>query len=122
MSPMVQKVVVDDLESLLEVLPQRVRRWLQDLEPLDGLLEIILDLGRPPQARFFDREEAMGQQDTTEDEINGVVSNLSPFGGDNRAGIERDAASHRRHAEPQRQGDWPDLPRGPRGLRHQQDH
>ncbi len=89
MAPMVQKVVVDDLESLLEVLPQRVRRWLQDLEPLDGLLEIILDLGRPPQARFFDREEAMGQQDTTEDEINGVVSNLSPFGGDNRAGIER---------------------------------
>ena len=89
MEPMVQKVVVDDLESLLEVLPQRVRRWLQDLEPLDGLLEIILDLGRPPQARFFDREEAMGQQDTTEDEINGVVSNLSPFGGDNRAGIER---------------------------------
>ncbi len=84
-----QKVVVDDLESLLQVLPRRVRRWLQDLEPLDGLLEIILDLGRPPQARFFDREEALGQQDTTEDDINSVVSQLSPFGGDNRAGIER---------------------------------
>ena len=89
MSPIVQKVVMDDLGSLLEVLPQRVRSWLQGLEPLDGLLEIILDLGRPPQARFFDREEAMGQQDTTEDEINSVVSQLSPFGGDNRAGIER---------------------------------
>ena len=88
-SPIVQKVVMDDLGSLLEVLPQRVCSWLQGLEPLDGLLEIILDLGRPPQARFFDREEAMGQQDTTEDEINSVVSRLSPFGGDNRAGIER---------------------------------
>ena len=87
--PVAQKVVVDDLESLLQVLPRRVRRWLQDLEPLDGLLEIILDLGRPPQARFFDREEALGQQDTTEDDINSVVSQLSPFGGDNRAGIER---------------------------------
>ena len=89
MSPIVQRVVMDDLGSLLDVLPQRVRSWLQGLGPLDGLLEIILDLGRPPQARFFDREEAMGQQDTTEDEINGVVSQLSPFGGDNRAGIER---------------------------------
>ena len=87
--PGAQKVVVDDLESLLQVLPRRVRRWLQDLEPLDGLLEIILDLGRPPQARFFDREEALGQQDTTEEDINSVVSQLSPFGGDNRAGIER---------------------------------
>ncbi len=88
-APVAQKVVVDDLESLLQVLPRRVRRWLQDLEPLDGLLEIILDLGRPPQARFFDREEALGQQDTTEDDINSVVTQLSPFGGDNRAGIER---------------------------------
>ncbi len=88
-TPVAQKVVVDDLESLLQVLPRRVRRWLQELEPLDGLLEIILDLGRPPQARFFDREEALGQQDTTEEDINSVVSQLSPFGGDNRAGIER---------------------------------
>ena len=88
-APVAQKVVVDDLESLLQVLPRRVRRWLQDLEPLDGLLEIILDLGRPPQTRFFDREEALGQQDTTEDDITSVVSQLSPFGGDNRAGIER---------------------------------
>ncbi len=88
-APVAQKVVVDDLESLLQVLPRRVRRWLQELEPLDGLLEIILDLGRPPQARFFDREEALGQQDTTEEDINSVVSQLSPFGGDNRAGIER---------------------------------
>ena len=88
-APVAQKVVVDDLESLLQVLPRRVRRWLQDLEPLDGLLEVILDLGRPPQARFFDREEALGQQDTTEDDITSVVSQLSPFGGDNRAGIER---------------------------------
>lgn len=89
LAPVVQKVVVDDLESLLQVLPHQVRSWLWDMEPLDGLLEIILDLGRPPQARFFDREEALGQMDTTEDDINSVVSQLSPFGGDNRAGIER---------------------------------
>ena len=87
--PVLQKVVVDDLESLLQVLPARVQFWLRNLDGLDELLEIILDMGRLPQARFRDREEALLEQETTEAEIEEVISRLSPFGGDNRAGIER---------------------------------
>ena len=89
LAPIVQKVVVDDLESLLQVLPARVQFWLRNLDGLDELLEIILDMGRLPQARFRDREEALLEQETTEAEIEEVISRLSPFGGDNRAGIER---------------------------------
>lgn len=85
----VQKVVVDDLDSLLNVLSQRVQTWLQELGSPEDLIEIILDLGRPPQARFRDREEFMDAEDVTDDEINDVISRLSPFGDDNRAGIER---------------------------------
>ena len=84
-----QKVVVDDRDSLLNVLSNRVQAWLQELGNLENLIEVILDLGRPPQARYRDTEEQMDDQDVTEDEINGVISRLSPFGDDNRAGIER---------------------------------
>ena len=85
----VQKVVVDDLGSLLSVLSDRVQTWLQELGTPEDLIEIILDLGRPPQARFRDREEFMVAEDVTDDEILDVISRLSPFGDDNRAGIER---------------------------------
>ena len=85
----VQKVIVDDLEFLLRVLPARVQRWLGGMDSLEGLLEVVLDLGRAPQARFGDREEVLAEQETTEEEIESVISQLSPFGGDNRAGIER---------------------------------
>ena len=84
-----QKVVVDDRDSLLSVLSDRVQAWLQDLGNLEDLIEIILDLGRPPQARYRDTEEQMDDDNVTEDEINGIISRLSPFGDDNRAGIER---------------------------------
>ena len=85
----VQKVVVDDLDTLLGVLSARVQIWLRELGNLEDLLEVILDLGRPPQARFRDQEELLADQEVTEDEINEVISRLSPFGDDNRAGIER---------------------------------
>jgi stage III sporulation protein SpoIIIAA len=85
----VQKVVVDDLGSLLRVLSGRVQTWLHELGTPEDLIEIILDLGRRPQARFRDREEFMDGEDVTDDEINAVISRLSPFGDDNRAGIER---------------------------------
>ena len=84
-----QKVVVDDRDSLLSVLSDRVQAWLQELGNPEDLIEVILDLGRPPQARYRETEEQMDDEDVTEDEINGVISRLSPFGDDNRAGIER---------------------------------
>jgi stage III sporulation protein SpoIIIAA len=50
---------------------------------------VVADLGRPPEARFFNREMVIVPQDVTELDLEYVVSRISSFGEDNRAGIER---------------------------------
>ncbi len=53
------------------------------------LLEVIMDLGRLPQARFPGREIVLSEREVSESDIEYVVSRISDFGEDNRAGIER---------------------------------
>ena len=43
--------ITDDLHLLVATLPEVLQRALQDLAE-EELLEIVMDLGRPPQARF----------------------------------------------------------------------
>ena len=51
-----QKVITDDLDALLGILPPSIRQKLQEQEDFKQLIEVILDLGRPPEARFLNRE------------------------------------------------------------------
>jgi len=53
------------------------------------LLEVVLDLGRSPEARFPQREVVLNPQEVSESDIEYVASRISTFGDDNRAGIER---------------------------------
>ena len=50
-----QKVITDDLEALLDILPPHIRQPLCQQNDLGELLEVVLDLGRSPQARFPQR-------------------------------------------------------------------
>jgi stage III sporulation protein SpoIIIAA len=84
-----QKVITDDLNALLDKLPDHIRRPLEEQPDIAELVEVILDLGRPPQVRFFHREMVISPQDITELDLEYVVSRISSFGDDNRAGIER---------------------------------
>ena len=84
-----QRCVVDDLDSLIEVLPVQVREPLKGRDSLNGLLEIILDLGRPPLARFINNEEILAKDEIDLEDIQYVVGKIGSFGDDNRAGIER---------------------------------
>ena len=84
-----QKVTVDDLDAFLRVLPPSVRAGLESSPDLPELLEVILDLGRPPLARFRDRETNLADEEVTEGDISAVTAHIGPFGDDNRAGIER---------------------------------
>ena len=84
-----QRCVVDDLDSLIEVLPVQVREPLKGRDSLSGLLEIILDLGRPPLARFINNEEILAKDEIDLEDIRYVVGKIGSFGDDNRAGIER---------------------------------
>ena len=87
--PTTQKVTVDDLDAFLRALPPTVRAGLEDSPDLPELLEVILDLGRPPLARFRTRETHLADEEVTEGDIAAVTAHIGPFGDDNRAGIER---------------------------------
>lgn len=84
-----QKVITDDLGALLEIFPDHIRDRLNEQPDVSELVEVVMDLGRPPEARLFNREIVILPQDITEFDLKYVVSRISSFGEDNRAGIER---------------------------------
>ena len=81
--------IADDLEALVAVLPPPISESLQAAQRSEDLLEIVLDLGRRPEARFVDGEVELSTKEVTQAEIDHVVNHISAFGEDNRAGIER---------------------------------
>jgi len=84
--------VTDDLTDLLTVLPPHVSertRALQETSEHGSLIEIVMDLGRPPEARFQFDEIELSDIDVTRDDLAFVSSRIGDFGDDNRAGIER---------------------------------
>jgi len=86
---MTQKRITDDLQALLGVLPPAVAESVVQANNSDNLLEIILDLGRVPVARFVDKEVPLSKGEVTRNEIDYVVSRIGEFDADNRAGLER---------------------------------
>ncbi len=84
-----QKTITDDLDALLNVLPPHIRQPLLTQPDISELIEVVLDLGRLPEARFPSREVTLSSKEVTQDEIDYVTSRVSSFGDDNRAGIER---------------------------------
>jgi stage III sporulation protein SpoIIIAA len=85
----VQRLVRDELDDLLAVLPHRVTHSLKQRQDLEDLLEIVLDLGRTPEARFTSGDVALDEQEVTRDDLDYLVQGIGDFGDDNRAGIER---------------------------------
>jgi stage III sporulation protein SpoIIIAA len=85
----VEKVITDDIGVLLGVLPPHIYQLLCQQQDISELLEVVLDLGRRPEARFPHREVVLNPQEVTERDIEYLTSRISSFGGDNRAGIER---------------------------------
>ncbi len=86
---LLQRVVTDDMEALLDILPPRIRQPLCQQPDIKELLEIVLDLGRLPEARFPKREIVIHDKEVEEADIDYVVTRIGSFGDDNRAGIER---------------------------------
>ncbi|MFC1864483.1 R3H domain-containing nucleic acid-binding protein [Chloroflexota bacterium] len=97
-----QKVITDDLNALLDIFPPHIRQPLCQQEDTHELLEVVLDMGRPPEARFPQREMFLNPQEVNEQDIEYVASRIGSFGDDNRAGIER--TLHRISAIRNRQG------------------
>ncbi|MCS7266254.1 MAG: AAA family ATPase [Armatimonadetes bacterium] len=85
---MMAREIVDDLDKLLAVLPPQIRTALEQLEDLSELLEVVLDLGRKPEARFPSRYVYLSDEPVTREDIDYVVERVGEFNRDNRAGIE----------------------------------
>jgi stage III sporulation protein SpoIIIAA len=86
---MEQRKITDDLQILLGVLPPIISQAVTQADDSGNLLEVILDLGRLPTARFVDRELVLSQLEVTQESIGYVVERIGEFDADNRAGLER---------------------------------
>ena len=85
-----QRKITDDLDVLMEVLPPAIAQAVAAANNNENLMEIILDLGRIPTARYVDDEEiALSEIEVTVADIESVVERLGAFDADNRAGLER---------------------------------
>ena len=86
---MTQRRITDDLQALLDVLPPTVAQSVTEKDDSDDLLEVILDLGRSPTARYVDREVLLRDVEASHTDIDYVVERVGEFDTDNRAGLER---------------------------------
>ena len=78
-----------DFYQLIDVLPERIKTHLWELENLEELLEIVTDLGRKPEIRFLNHTEIINVDEITKEDLNLSIEKVGAFSSDNRAGIER---------------------------------
>jgi stage III sporulation protein SpoIIIAA len=82
--------VADHLESVIDALPPEIGQRMRDLEGVGSVIEVVMDLGRKPEARFGGGgEEVLVDREIGPEDIQYVVDHVGSFGDDNRAGIER---------------------------------
>jgi len=78
-----------ELSQLLDIFPLAIRQALVRLGNLEEIIEVVLDLGRPPEARFEHDFTYLTDTPVSHEDISHVCSRISSFGADNRAGIEQ---------------------------------
>ena len=86
---MTQLKITDDLDALLGILPGNIVEAVHKANDYDNLLEIILDLGRVPTARYVQGETVLINREIARAELDHVVERIGEFDADNRAGLER---------------------------------
>jgi stage III sporulation protein SpoIIIAA len=84
------QAITSNIDLLLLTLPLYIQQSL-DLGPdeKEDLLEIIMDLGRLPEARYRGHERFLSDHEVTQEDIDYVIARIGAFGEDNRAGIPR---------------------------------
>jgi len=95
--------ITDDLDKLLGILPDSIRQYLEQHPLNNSLIEVVMDLGRRPEARFPNKAEYLSEAPVSREQLDYSVGRVGHFSGDNRAGIER--TLHRISAIRNRQGE-----------------
>jgi stage III sporulation protein SpoIIIAA len=81
--------MTSDLQKLLDILPQDIQQVLVHHPQRETLIEVVLDLGRLPEARFPGGAEYLSNTAVTQEHLQACIQRVSQFGSDNRAGIEQ---------------------------------
>jgi len=79
----------EDLDKLFENLPFFIKEYLISYSQNDKLIEIVMDLGRRPEARFTTGPEYLSQKIISWQDLEYTTKRISKFSNENRAGIER---------------------------------
>nr|QCI07307.1 hypothetical protein [Leiomenia cribrosa] len=82
-------LIADDLNKLLEVLPEFIRQPLEVHPDSKSLIEVVMDLGRRPEARFPQGPEYLSLRTISWQDLDFCIKRVGHFSGDNRSGIER---------------------------------
>ena len=82
-------LLADDLNQLLDVLPEFISDTLKKHPRREQLIEIVLDIGRRPEARFSNNTEYLSYKTIVWQDLDHILKRLGKFSGDNRAGIEK---------------------------------
>lgn len=81
--------IVDDLEAFLAILPAPLQEAVRRRGDVNELIEVVMDLGRVPEARFLGEQAPLSEEEVTPEGIRSVIEKLGAFGDDNRAGVPR---------------------------------
>lgn len=82
-------IIHSDLEKLIQVFPDYIKKSLQNHPNKTRLIEIVLDLGRRPEGRFLYGTEYFSDKIVSWQDLDYTTKRLGTFSNDNRAGIER---------------------------------
>lgn len=86
---MKEQIITNNIELLLDALPPHIRLPLENDPRHEDLLEIVMDLGRLPEARFREEETFLSDMEVSREDLDYIVARIGNFGEDNRAGIQR---------------------------------
>ena len=79
----------DDIQALINILPAKITEEINNYGNLDKLIEVVMDVGRMPLARYTTGDLLLSEDEITYEDIDGVVEKIGTFDLDNRAGMER---------------------------------
>jgi stage III sporulation protein SpoIIIAA len=84
-----EKRITDDIHVLKRVLPMHITYAIEELGHENDLLEVVMDIGRRPTARYVDGEIELSDREVTREDIDAMTARIGSFDADNRAGMER---------------------------------
>ncbi|GAA5526589.1 R3H domain-containing nucleic acid-binding protein [Herpetosiphon gulosus] len=85
-----RREITHNIDLLLSTLPPRLAEPLATHEQKDQVIEIVMDLGRLPEARFrHDQSSFLSETEVSREDLDYVTERIGQFGEDNRAGIQR---------------------------------